>query len=188
MTEVNTRTGTATLYGGEIQLDDFNTFSPNKQRINNQTEANNLQSQLTRIRKKREEEKMYLNCSLEELKEMRLVSNTNGRPTYTLTDEKWQKEFSIRKLFITPHAKETHKLGGKYSIEGVTDEDYKKEYCGITNWQQYCSYINDVLNNIRSGQIDYCYFIYQIMDLAKFHCKSLCTRYCDGYWEVWLER
>lgn len=60
-------------------------------------------------------------------------------------------------------------------------------YPGCTNYQEYCSYINDVLSNIRAGQKDYGYFIYQIMDLAKFHYHDLRTKYCDGYWEVWLE-
>lgn len=33
--------------------------------------------------------------TLEELREMRLVSNTNGRPTSTLTNEKWQRNFKL---------------------------------------------------------------------------------------------
>lgn len=127
--------------------------------------------------------------TLEELREMKLVSNTNGRPTSTLTDEKWQKEFNIRKLFITPYSKEIKKLGGKYSREsGLWNEEMHGTFHGCTSWQSYCSYINDVLNNIRMGQVDFCYYIYQIMDLAKFHYDSLRTKYCDGYWEVWLER
>ena len=48
--------------------------------------------------------------TLEELRELRLISNTNGRPTSSMTDEKWQKEFNLRKIFITPHPKEITKL------------------------------------------------------------------------------
>lgn len=172
-------------YGGEIDIEDFNTYTPNKKRINNQYEANNFQT----ILENKNKEKKYKNMTLEELKEMKLVSNTNGRPSSTLTDEKWQKEFNVRKMFITPHQKNIKKLTGKYCEEsGMWNEEINGEYKGKTNWQSYCRYINDVLSNIRAGQIDYCYFIYQIMDLAKFHYDNLRTRYCDGYWEVWLER
>ena len=176
-------------YGGEITIDDFNTYSPNKKRISNQIEANNLQESITQKQNKRNEEKKYQNMTLEELREMKIVSNTNGRPLSTLTDEKWQKEFLVRKMFITPFSKDVKKFGGKYSKEsGIWNEETSGVYHGQTNWQEYCSYINDVLRTIKSGQVDYCYFIYQIMDLAKFHYgnKQLKTRYCDGYWEVWL--
>lgn len=174
-------------FGGEITIEDFNTYLPNKKRISNQIEANNLQDNLNK--NKRNEEKKYQNMTLEELREMKIVSNTNGRPLSTLTDEKWQKEFLVRKMFITSFSKDVKKLGGKYSKEsGMWNEETQGTYHGQTNWQEYCSYINDVLRNIKSGQVDYCYFIYQIMDLAKFHYgnKQLKTRYCDGYWEVWL--
>ena len=81
------------------------------------------------------------------------------------------------------------KLSGKYSKEsGIWNEETMGTYYGCTSWQSYCSYINDVLNNIRMGQIDYCYYIFQIMELARFHYNTLRTKYCDGYWEVWLER
>lgn len=176
-------------YSGEITIEDFNTYSPNKKRISNQIEANNLQESITQKQNKRNEEKKYQNMTLEELREMKIVSNTNGRPLSTLTDEKWQKEFLVRKMFITPFSKDVKKLGGKYSKEsGIWNEETSGVYHGQTNWQEYCSYINDVLRTIKAGQVDYCYFIYQIMDLAKFNYgrKELKTRYCDGYWEVWL--
>lgn len=176
-------------FGGEIDIEDFNTYSPNKKRISNQIDAINLPKTIKNEQIKKDKEKKYKNMTLEELREMKLISNTNGRPTSTLTDEKWQKEFNIRKMFITPYGKDTKRLGGKFSKESsVWNEETMGKYHGGTNWQQYCTYINDVLRNIRAGQVDYCYFIYQIVDLAKFHFNDLKTRYCDGYWEVWLER
>lgn len=174
------------IYGGEIDIEDFNTYSPNKKRINNQAAALDLQRTLEKELTMKE---YYKNFTQEELREMRLISNSDGRPSSTLTDEKWQKEFNLRKMFITPYVKEIKKLGGKFSREtGMWNEETMGKYLGQTNWQEYCSYINDVLNNIRSGQTDYCYFIYQIIDLLKFHYNNLRTRYCDGYWEVWLEK
>ena len=177
-----------TTFSGEINIEDFNTYSPNKKRISNQIDANKLPETIKEKQNKKNEEKKYKNMTLEELRELRLISNTNGRPTSSMTDEKWQKEFNLRKMFITPHSKEITKLKGKYSKESVMwNEEMQGEYHGCTTWQSYCSYINDILNNIRSGQVDYCYYIYQILDIAKFHYNTLKTKYCDGYWEVWLE-
>lgn len=175
-----------TIYSGEIEIEDFNTSRPNKKRINNQYEANNLQTTL--INKKKMEDK-YKSMTLEELREQRLISNTNGRPTADMTDEKWQREFNIQKMFITPFSKDIIKFDRKYCREsGRWNEETQGTYHGETNWHSYCRYINDILNNIRRGQVDYCYYIYQILDLLKFHYNDLRTKYCDGYWEVWLER
>ena len=176
-------------FSGEIQIEDFNTYSPNKKRISNQIEAINFPETIKKKQIKKDKEEKYKNMTLEELKEMRIISNTNGRPDSNMTDERWQKEFNVRKLFITPNDKKHKRMGGKFSREsGTWNEEKDGEYLGITNYQEYCSYINDVLKNIRAGQIDYCYFIYHIMDLLKFHYDDLRTKYCDGYWEVWLEK
>ena len=176
-------------FSGEIDIEDFNTYSPNKKRISNQIDAINLPKTIKNEQIKKEEEKKYKNMTLEELREMKLISNTNGRPTSAMTDEKWQKEFNLRKMFIAPYPKDIKKLKGQHSKEsGMWNEETQGTYHGCTSWQSYCSYINDILNNIRSGQVDYCYYIYQILDIVKFHYNDLKTRYCDGYWEVWLER
>ena len=176
-------------FSGEIEIEDFNTYSPNKKRISNQIEAINFPETIKKKQIKKDKEEKYKNMTLEELKEMRIISNTNGRPDSNMTDERWQKEFNVRKLFITPNDKKHKRMGGKFSREsGTWNEEKDGEYLGMTNYQEYCSYINDVLKNIRAGQIDYCYFIYHIMDLLKFHYDDLRTKYCDGYWEVWLEK
>lgn len=113
----------------------------------------------------------------------------SGRPELGLTDKEWQEELSIRKLYITPYGEHVTKLTGRYSRESnLWNSETDGEYHGPTNWKQYCDYINSVLSAIRSGERDYCYYKYQIMDLLKFHYDTLRTRYCDGYWEVWLER
>ena len=175
-------------FGGELTVEDFNTYSPNKHRIRNQIDALNLHNTIKTEQKKKREERKYKNMTLEELRELRLVSNTNGRPTDFMTNEKWQKEFELRKLFITPYNKNITKLNGKFSKEsGKWNEETQGTYYGATNWHSYCSFVNSILDNIRSGQKDYCYYIYQILDLLKFHYNTLRTEYKDGYWEVWLE-
>ena len=178
-------------FAGEIDINDFSTFSPSKKRINKYIEADSLEKTIIEKERQKNEMKKYQSITLEELREMKLVSNTNGRPSSTLTDEKWQKEFNIRKLFVKPVNKSVKRFGQKNSFSeetGYWNEETMGTYHGATNWQEYCSFINDVLSNIRAGQIDYIYFIYQIMDLLKFHYNDLRTKYCDGYWEVWLDK
>lgn len=176
------------VFGGEIDIEDFNTTLPSKRRIHNQINALNLKSKLAKEKDIRKENEMLKNMTLEELREMKLISNTNGRPVDGLTDEKWQREFQIRKLFVLPYKESQKQMGGKYSRDVMKwDEEKDRVYHGMTHWQGYCQYINSILSSIRSGQIDYCYYIYQIIDLLKFHYDTLQTKYCDGYWEVWLK-
>ena len=178
-------------FAGELDIDDFSTEMPNKRRINKSIEADSLEKTLVEKEQKKREMKNYQSMTLEELREMKLVSNTNGRPSSTLTDEKWQKELNIRRLFVVPVSKGITRLGQnmQYSKEtGYWNEETMGTYHGATNWQEYCSFINDMLKNIRAGQVDYCYYIYQIMDLLKFHYNDLKTKYCDGYWMVWLAK
>lgn len=128
--------------------------------------------------------------NLDELKKMKptIFNIGNGRPDVNLTDKQWQEEFIIRKMYITPLSNKITKLKGQYSQESyIWDSERQGTYLGATNWQQYCSYINSVLKTIRCGEHDYCYYIYQILDLLKFHYNTLHTKYLDGYWEVWLE-
>lgn len=168
------------VWTGIIETEDFNTNLPNKKRISNQIEGLKLSYQ-------RKERQKYQHMNLEELKTLKIISNTDGRPLSSLTDEKWQKEINIRKLFITPYDKKIKKLKGSGFAEYDREKgENQSAYYGQTNWQEYCRYINDVLKNIRSGQTDYCYYIYQIEDLLKFHYDELKTKYCGGYWEVWL--
>ena len=191
MTETQTEiTKNHNIFSGDLTVEDFSTSIPNKKRINNQLVADKLPTELKNKKLKVEEKKKMQHYTLEELREMKLISNTNGRPERTLTDEKWQREFEIRKFLVKPT--KAKRMGGKYSKEGGHwNSEALGMYCGATNWQDYCSYINDVLKNIRAGQVDYLYFIFQIEELLRFHHKDLRTRYIPdggcGYWQVWLE-
>ena len=125
--------------------------------------------------------------TLEELFYVKPTRATQGRPAANLTDKKWQDEFAVMKLYITPYKNPPSRFGGKSSKEsGMTYEN--TTYHGATNWQSYCTYMNDVLRNIKAGNTDFVYYGYQIADLLRFYYNTLRTRYCDGYWEVWLER
>lgn len=185
-TNLSKKSHSYTQFGGILTYEDFNTYTPNRNRIKNQMDAIHFGCELKNQKKKTEK---YKNTTLEDLRRMRLISNTDGRPSGSLTNAMWQKELSIRKLFIAPYKDgQTKKLCGRLAEEtGSCHEQSQSRYDGCTTWQTYCTFINDVLKNIRAGQIDYCYYMYQILDLLKFHYEDLRTRYRDGYWEVWLE-
>lgn len=122
---------------------------------------------------------------LEDLKDKRLISNFDNRPSDRLTDEKWQQEFQIWKDVIKPCSKKTKKLSVM---------DFRKEnnisYHKRIDYPTYCTYMNGVLENIQKGATDFCYYTYQILDLLKFYKDELRTKYFDDdkYWAVWLER
>ena len=65
-------------FAGEIDIDDFSTETPNKKRINKYIEADNLEKTIIEKEKQKKEMKNYQSMTLEELREMKLVSNTNG--------------------------------------------------------------------------------------------------------------
>lgn len=111
----------------------------------------------------------------------------NGRPSSTLTDIVWQQEFQAIRSSVKPYNSNYTRMGGKYSRESYKRSDNDSVYEGVTNYQQYCRIINDMLSVIRSGKIDFCFFAYQIADLLHFHYDDLRTKYIDGYWMVWLD-
>lgn len=124
--------------------------------------------------------------TLEEFKKLGKVTNADARPSEKMTNKSWQTEFELRKMLMKDYSTDRNiKFGGKLSAE--SGKTTIRAYHGATNWQQYCSYINDILTTIRMGKRDFCYYIYQIVDLLKIQHDDLCTRYCDGYWEVWLD-
>lgn len=109
-----------------------------------------------------------------------------GRPCLHWNDQKWQEFFFLLKLHI-PQADPAVRLMPLPDIALRPGENYQ----GCTNYQYYCKYINGILSAIRSGQADYCYYIYQIADLCRFE-PDLKTRFCGGrtlspYIKVWLE-
>ena len=65
-------------------------------------------------------------------------------------------------------------MTGKYSQKpGTWNTEKYGEYSGATNWQEYCSFINDVLRNIRAGQIDYVVLIVMGLDIIKRDVQSM---------------
>lgn len=112
------------------------------------------------------------------------------RPPEHMTTEQWDNIFAAMKELITPYAAPKRDFSCTYSKEsGFWNEETQGTYHGCTNWRQYCLFINDVLNTIRNGQVDYCYYGYQIIDLYKIEGHRLIVKYHpdDRLWSVWLK-
>lgn len=58
-------------FAGEIDIDDFSTETPNKQRINKYIEADNLEKTIIEKERQKKEMKNYQSMTLEELREIR---------------------------------------------------------------------------------------------------------------------
>ena len=116
---------------------------------------------------------------------IRLLERGDRRPV-NITDGEWQQMFDVLRL-TTPISKDKRfKTAPSFTVNGVTQKE--KE---TTQWRYYAQYINSVLSNIRNGEHDICYFIYQIKDLLQFENTKLKTKLVndDGflYFDVWLE-
>lgn len=108
----------------------------------------------------------------------------------TMTDKEWQNVFNVLKInTLRIHNRKTRYLRRKCSgyLLYLSDGDN----IDTTQDGYYCNYINDVLRNIRNGERDYCYHIYQVAELLRFEPKLntvLVHKNDMDYIEVWLER
>ena len=124
--------------------------------------------------------------TIQELQEMRwdnLPANS-GRPSSLMTDEQWQHRFEAMRsnTQISNYKKLTH-MAQMHSKTG-------EGYYGDTMYHYYKVFINDVLEQIRLGHHEYCYYTYQIQELLKYENSRLMSKYHpqDQLWEVWLRR
>ncbi len=106
----------------------------------------------------------------------------------SITDKQWQKLFcEIRNQteptpFKRLTAMKTNPTIVKHSWWLTDNEKQDSQYA------HYRNYINDVLSQIRIGKHDFCYHVYQVAELLRFHPDRLKTRLVDNYIEVWLEK
>lgn len=117
----------------------------------------------------------------------RIIDRRTGRPQLHWDNNIWGCYFAELKKSVPPILDPGIRRLPLARHHLKTGEEYK----GETAYQQYCSFINDVLTSIRKGETDYCYFIYQIADLLQFE-PELQTRLCNEdrlcpYFEVWLD-
>lgn len=115
-----------------------------------------------------------------------------------LTPDEWDNYFStLRQHNIPSREKRLSRKTGSARLIGRNWSLSTGKYDGVDSFDyRYCSYINDVLKNIRSGKktqkVDYCYKAYQVADLLRFepNLKSkLIHRNGEiSRIEVWLDK
>ena len=102
-----------------------------------------------------------------------VVNEKTGRPPKNYSNAQWKEDFLLIKEHITQYDFDTITISQDVNFcDGSSNEDSEEYY--------YCSFINDVLVNIRNGQVDYCYYIYQISELLKYEYDNLKT--------IWSEK
>lgn len=95
-----------------------------------------------------------------------IINEKTGRPPKGYTDYQWQKDLIYIRAVIKPSSfKRMKVIPESHNFIGT--------YHGKTQYQYYCDFINDILSNIRRGNTDYCYYIYQIAELLKFEHDKL---------------
>ncbi len=120
--------------------------------------------------------------------DFRQYFDKHSRPLCSLTDEIWQKDFEYMKNNIKSYNDGENKKM-KYIKAKTTYDEYGNYMSDTrTNYQLYCQFINDILSEIRKGNIAFLFFEYHIKQLLCFHHDTLRTKYMGGYWEVWIEK
>ena len=89
-----------------------------------------------------------------------------------MTSETWKPYFESLKGQVKPSADKRMKTYYPTYVNYQVDNGYFS-YKGDTQWQYYCRFINSILRAIRSGECDYCFHIYQIIDLLRYEHERL---------------
>jgi len=82
----------------------------------------------------------------------------------TLSDSEWQVYFQILKRLV--QSSTNTYCGSHYNHKS-----------GDIYQQDYCTFIDSVLRSLRSGNVDYCFHIYQIVDLLNYEKDRLQTQW-----------
>ena len=94
------------------------------------------------------------------------INERTGKPPKNYSDLQWQQDFSrIREMVQPSSLKKMNVIQEPHNFVGT--------YHGNTQYQYYCDFINDILSNIRRGEVDYCFYIYQISELLKYEHDRL---------------
>lgn len=73
-------------------------------------------------------------------------------------------------------------------IQEVPDRDSYTDDINISVNYRYCQFINGILQTIRSGDIDYCFYLYQIKDILRHEPNIICEFIPNGqYFIICLE-
>ena len=100
-----------------------------------------------------------MKTTLNDLKVINLNAKTLSE---NMTDTEWQNYFTRMKMLVVPA--KTKNMTGAYAIKLKEGEIYQ----GDTQAYRYKQFINSILSNIRRGEIEFCFYIYHIVDLLKY--------------------
>lgn len=123
-------------------------------------------------------------------KEYTLGDLSARRPPEHWTDTEWQEYYKVMYSNTQQSSQWTMKKRKCYTTVNGRNIDEQSSYCGDTQYEKYCDFINDMLKTIRQGLVDYCYYIYQVADLLRFEHENLRTEYMqeEECFKVWLEQ
>ena len=105
---------------------------------------------------------------------MEVINEKTGRPPKNYTNSQWQQDLIRIRAVVQPASFNKMKIIPE-------PRNFKGTYYGKTQYQYYCDFINDVLNSIRRGKSDYCYYIYQIAELLKYEHDRLQAEWLEEY-------
>lgn len=122
------------------------------------------------------------------MRELNDISSFKKKIPNNITNEDWQIYFSELRNKVKPSQEHRMKLSHSILVNDYNNISHST-YCENTEWQYYCKFINSILNTIRSGECDYCFHIYQILDLLRFEYDRLKVIWLpkDECFEVSLE-
>ena len=105
-----------------------------------------------------------------------------------MTDLAWQQYFSELKNEVKPSSQENMTSRNYIDVDGRIESTHLA-LSNSAKWMSYCAFINNILNTIRKGKKDYCFFVYQVADLLQFEHDRLKAKWLPKYecFEVRLE-
>lgn len=87
-------------------------------------------------------------------------------PLKNMTDEHWQKIFAELKRSV-PYS-------GRRTMPSTIGRPRSKTLCVTDNiMDRYSVFINEALKAVRNSEVDYCYYIYQVIDLLRYEPELL---------------
>lgn len=94
-------------------------------------------------------------------------------PFEDMTDEDWQIEFA--------ELKRTVPYSGRSTMPSTMGKPRSRQLCVTDNIiDRYSVFINEALKAVRSAQVDFCYHVYQVVDLLRYE-PDLLSEYLPEY-------
>ena len=95
----------------------------------------------------------------------------NGEPYESMTAEEWGECFNSMRSLVKPAKRRT--MNAAKDVNTFFSDMCHAQITSDVLFERYSQFINDVLKTIRSGRVDYCFYIYQIADLLQYEHDRL---------------